>query len=420
MQNRSLFIIFITLLAFFPGAVTASGQEDEPAILKAAFLVNFPPQYLLSDSGKPAGFAFEVIDEVARLADFKIEYVIKESWQEMHDALRSGEVDLIPNQGITAQRKTWCSFGTPLEPFPVSFFVRKSTDDIKQFSDLYGRKVAVVRLNVALTILEKENEIISKVYPDAHDALFELLAGNVDALAYPEPVLQKMARSIGVDRQIKVMGSPLVEIKRAIAVKKGNTLLLARLDKAVSQFLNSGRYQEIYVKWHGEPAPSFWDNRKIIYLLGALFFLISSSLVLWRYRTLIGLNQKLEEQIGERKQVEERLIENEKNLEIIMDSMYVGIILIDPQNHRIVDINKYGLGMIGLPEDEVINKLCHDFINHSLADVLFIPDLAILQNINFIKIVFSLSYIFSRCRQYIYTISFILSTNIQKPFFCFS
>ena len=171
-----------------------------------------------------------------------------------------------------------------------------------------------------------------------------------------------MARSIGVDRQIKVMGSPLVEIKRAIAVKKGNTLLLARLDKAVSQFLNSGRYQEIYVKWHGEPAPSFWDNRKIIYLLGALFFLISSSLVLWRYRTLIGLNQKLEEQIGERKQVEERLIENEKNLEIIMDSMYVGIILIDPQNHRIVDINKYGLGMIGLPEDEVINKLCHDFI----------------------------------------------------------
>ena len=63
-------------------------DEGTPHLIKVAVLKNFPPQYSMSASNQPQGFAIDVIEEVAKLGNFRIEYLIKDDWPEAFEALK--------------------------------------------------------------------------------------------------------------------------------------------------------------------------------------------------------------------------------------------------------------------------------------------------------------------------------------------
>ena len=56
------------------------------------------------------------------------------------------------------------------------------------------------------------------------------------------------------------------------------------------------------------------------------------------------------------------LRESEGRLRTFFDSMQHGLLLIDAETHRIVDVNPSAAGMIGAPEDEIIGAVCHQFV----------------------------------------------------------
>jgi PAS domain S-box-containing protein len=66
--------------------------------------------------------------------------------------------------------------------------------------------------------------------------------------------------------------------------------------------------------------------------------------------------------ITERKQAEESLRESETRLKQIFDSVQTGIVIIDPEGHRIVEANSVALEAIGLPREQVVGVQCHKFI----------------------------------------------------------
>ena len=66
--------------------------------------------------------------------------------------------------------------------------------------------------------------------------------------------------------------------------------------------------------------------------------------------------------ITSRKLMEEEIIASEKRLQFILDTVHTGIMMIDPEDHTIVDINPAALDMIGATRDEVLNKECHQFV----------------------------------------------------------
>ena len=95
------------------------------------------------------------------------------------------------------------------------------------------------------------------LFESANDALLSLLAGDVDGWVYPRSVAWRIAHRSGLQDRIIVIGKPLKEIMRGIAVKKGHPDLLANLDKTVGSFISTTEYQSIYQHWHGAPKP-FW------------------------------------------------------------------------------------------------------------------------------------------------------------------
>jgi len=66
--------------------------------------------------------------------------------------------------------------------------------------------------------------------------------------------------------------------------------------------------------------------------------------------------------ITERKNAEEALRQSEEQLKNILDSIHAGIMVIDPRDHRIVDVNSFAAKLIAAPREAIIGRTCHEFV----------------------------------------------------------
>ena len=71
---------------------------------------------------------------------------------------------------------------------------------------------------------------------------------------------------------------------------------------------------------------------------------------------LIALQRKLEKDILERRQAEERLFESEQRLKLVLNTVQTGVVIIDVQTHVISDVNQYAADLIGLSKERIIGK----------------------------------------------------------------
>jgi len=197
-------------------------------------------------------------------------------------------------------------------------FTRTYERTISNISSLRGKKVAVIKLNVGETLMEEQPDIQTQTYDHIEEALLSLLSGNVDALIYPEPVLWKIARDAGLEGKIKVVGQPLIEIRRAVSVAKGNTSLLAMINGAVNTLVGSDEYKKIYTKWYGRPRP-YWTAPKVAGIMGAMIIAIVLIMGFWRYHSIIKLNRELKENVKKRKTAEDKLQKSYETLEQKVD-----------------------------------------------------------------------------------------------------
>lgn len=294
-----LFKFFISLLISCAIANPALAQNlviaDELVVVVPA---KFPPYYSTNENGQPVGFAIDVFDEVAARAGLRYRYEVKRSWKDTIFALKLGNADIIPNIGITQERSQFIDFTSPSITFPITLFLRQSNLEINSDKDLPGRKVAVVAENSALSEMKKRQNVKVDVFSDIDIAFFALISGQVDALAYPEPVMMHIAREFQLTDKIRSLSPPLIEIKRAIGVGKGATELLQKLELSMQALLSSDQYNQIYTKWFTNKVP-FWDVTKVFWSMTGLVVILVIIFAVFRHRELLALNTSLQKQIDE-------------------------------------------------------------------------------------------------------------------------
>jgi len=265
---------YITSLLVFSLPISAQPQNNhELNEIIAGIPRSFPPQYFINEQGKPAGLAIDQIESIANKANLKIRFQVMNTWTEVYEALHQGTIHIVPNMGITEKRKEFTDFTDPVETFAISTFVRNDSTDINSFNDLSDRLVGVVEGNVGVTVAKNKKNIIIKHYKVFSDALLELISGRIDGIIYPEPVVWKLAQEVSLDHKIRVLSPPLLEVKRAIGVSKGQTHLYQRLQQTVKQFVQSNEYREIISKWYSKPIP-YWTITRLLWVMS---FIRSSS-----------------------------------------------------------------------------------------------------------------------------------------------
>lgn len=340
MKSIFLLLSFVLLLLAAP--------EQKP--VKTVVLENFPPHYSLDKEGKPTGFAVDVIEEVAKKAGIKLEYVIVPSWEASNNLFYNTDlVMIVPDSGITPERKQKALFTSPIEAFQVRAFKRTSDDALKNLEELNGRKVGVVGGNSSERLMGYYDKNLTVVYPTKENAFFALLSGEIDVFIYPEPVMEKMIKRAGLENKITAFGKPLKEIKRGIRVTKNAPELAEKLDTALQAFLKSPRYLEIYEKWYGEEKSSADMGKKIQILLIILLILLVTYLIWYFLHT-----KKYRENL--------KKVEIEKN---ILESMFQRhsaiMLLVDPkQAGKIMDANRSATAYYGYSKDELLTMSIED------------------------------------------------------------
>ena len=310
--------LFGAFLAFSVSCFAADGASAQPRPITAAVLRDFPPLYSLDEAGRPQGFAIDILDHVRKEAGLDVRYRVVETWAEAAAAVRDGKADLVPGFGITPSTSKEFLFSEPVETVPVSCFVRQGNQSITGIDDLKGRRTAVIDGGAAHITLARREGTRPIPFTSVDSALFALLAGDVDAFVFPQPVLLWKARLLDIEDRVKFVGDPLMELKRGYLLRKGEEDLVGRIDPAIRAFVASDAYGEAFNKWYGKPRP-FWTPARTMAVMGGFSVLLLVGMFVWRYFALAAHRRDLIREVAERENAELDLREYQANLERIVD-----------------------------------------------------------------------------------------------------
>lgn len=326
--------------------------SDRPLV--AVFPHKFPPIYTVSKNGLPTGFGIEFMEELARDTGLKIEYRSVPTWYDAQKALEEGRADLIPNMGIIPAREKIFDFSLPVHDIPVSIFVQRGNNTIHGLNDLRDHVTGVVRTNIGVGILAKHPEIIKKEYLSMNDLYVGLLMGEVEAAIYPQPNFIRISLDLGTQDRIKVVGSPVALVARGIAVRKGDSALLERINPAIRIVKQSAAYRQMMQRWFPGP-PTFWNTQRVLLLLIGLLVLTAILWQMYRVHFLRHMNKSL---------AEANLFSN-----AILDAASEGIISVDAFGN-IISVNAASEQMFGMPEHELTGQSLHWLISGPDAKAL--------------------------------------------------
>lgn len=317
----AVMLIVPLLFALFLSEETIADEAASEKVILVGILENWPPAYLIDQkTGEPTGFANDVIRAVARRSGHDIQFRVFRSWPALQEAARNGEIEVIPNMGITEDRRSDYLFSQPYETLRVHLFVRSTSTDITGIQDLQNKTLGVVARNIGVVLAQDLSYRNLKTYANLEKAFFQLLSGGIDALIYPASIMDQIARESGLQERIRKAGNPLLEVKRGIAVVRERPELLVVLNTALRDLLDSDEYQEIFEKWYQAPEP-FWNTRRVAYVMGVTLAVVVLLLLIWRFISIWRLNRKLQQSMIERELAQKALKESESRFRQLAENI---------------------------------------------------------------------------------------------------
>lgn len=135
---------FCLLLLVLSLGVSLARAENP--IVKVGVYEN-APKVFTDESGKPSGIFIDIIEHIAKKEGWELEYV-KGTWAEGLDRLERGEIDLMPDVALTAEREEKFSFHK-IQVLSSWFqaYAREGRG-IQSILDMNGKRVAVLEKSV--------------------------------------------------------------------------------------------------------------------------------------------------------------------------------------------------------------------------------------------------------------------------------
>lgn len=236
---------FHTLLL---GAAASSSCEDRSKKLVIGTDATYPPFEFVDEQGRIAGIDIEIGQFIAKALGKQAE-IKNINFDGLITALQSGSLDMIISS-MTAndERRKSVAFSEPYVKTGIALLIAakspvKSADDLKA----PGRR-AVVRLGTTGESWAKEHlPDVPRVTLDSDAAcVLEVVNGTVDAWIYDQfSIMKHHARHPEATR---VNLTPLREEVWAIAMRKGEDDLVARVNQALARMRADGEFARLAEK----------------------------------------------------------------------------------------------------------------------------------------------------------------------------
>jgi len=236
--------------------------------------ISYPPSLIKDPNSKQiTGIFHDVLQEIGRRADLKIEFVEEVGWGTMIAAVNSGRVDLIctglwPN----STRAKFADFTNPIYFSPIKTYVKaddKTFDgDLSKVNEV-GIRIASIDGEMSSIIAETDfSKATVHALPQATDVSQLLLevAGGKAALTFVEPAIAEkfLEKNPGSVREVANV-APVRVFPNVMMVSKGETKLIAMLNVAIDELANTGFVDQVVARY--EEFPGSFYQRALPYRL---------------------------------------------------------------------------------------------------------------------------------------------------------
>jgi polar amino acid transport system substrate-binding protein len=235
------------------GSKTAAGGVE---LVKAGQLTTcthlpYPP-FQSEINGKVQGFDVSMIDLVAKDLGVK-QQILDTPFENFKTGafLNSGECDLAAaGMTITAERKKNVDFSDPYFDATQALMVGKDSG-ITSLADAKAKKVKLGAQAQTTGEDYAKKQGFDPVSFESSDAVLNgLRTGQVKAVVIDYPVVQGWLKD-KANAAYKVADNINTGEQYGFTVKKGNTKLLAAVNKAIKDAKADGTYKKLYEKWIG-------------------------------------------------------------------------------------------------------------------------------------------------------------------------
>jgi polar amino acid transport system substrate-binding protein len=239
-------LIWIVLGLMLVGATLAS-CSSEPTKIRVATDATWPPFEYVNDAKEIVGLDIDLMNAIAEKADLDIEFV-NVAFDPLLAGMAQGTYDAaISSITITVDRQKDMLFSNPYYSAGQIIVVQKSNTTITGKDNLTGDVGAQLGTTGAMEV-DKISAANLRTYDDIGLAFQDLMNGQVNAVVCDNPVAMQYV--VTNPDELKIAGDVFTNEFYGIAVAKGKTELLDKINEGLQNVLDEGIIGELEEKWY--------------------------------------------------------------------------------------------------------------------------------------------------------------------------
>lgn len=201
------------------------------------------------------GFDIDLIKKIAEYNEWELE-IVHMDFHVLIEELSTDKIDIvIAAMTIDEERAEKVLFSEPYFDAYQCLVVREdedrdiTVDNIAEQGLIIAVQMGTTGSFAAEDIYGNADHPNIKQLKRANEAFMELKSNRADVVIIDKPVAENYIRHLG---GMKILGQPFTNEQYGIAVKKGNTELMDKINSALAKMKDNGDYDAIFKKWFGE------------------------------------------------------------------------------------------------------------------------------------------------------------------------
>ncbi len=242
------------------GWIALAGHVAEAQSLRVGMELSYPPFEMSDEQGEPRGVSVDLAKALGDYLGRKVE-IINIPFDGLIPSLKTGKIDaIISSMTVTEERKKSVDFSEPYLQTGLCLLVAKGSE-VRSADDLgqAGRKVAVKRGTTGhMYAVQKLGAAELRVLDKETACVLEVVQGRVDAFLYDQlSVYRHWSRN---QETTKPVLTPFQREEWAIAIRKGDSEMLAKVNDFLRDFRQRGGFDALAEKYLAEEKRAFLER----------------------------------------------------------------------------------------------------------------------------------------------------------------
>ncbi len=291
---------------------------------------------------------------MSRVSGIEFE-IVPASWSKISSEFQAGRLDALANVMITEERRGFMDFSITHAYMHGVVYFRSGQPAIQRTADMAGKKIGIISGTVEYSNAVRNKGWGGTISParGVDELLDAVVRGDSDVALFTRRLSEKTVKARGLKSEYL---RDLV-FQYHIAVHKGDSATLARLNEALATVRQDGSFERIYDRWIGPIEPhsvQITDLRR---------YFLPTAVILLAVVFVIGWQRRM---LAQRAIQATALREAEERYRGLVESAFDGSVI--QQDGNIKAVNASYAGMFGYTIDELLGRPVLDLLAPEVRD----------------------------------------------------